>query len=118
MTDVDDEDKLFIKTCQRFNLYVKCYCRSIELFYIYILYSGMIWILHWRDWSRTFNISVYCQDLNATHISDSLKEINSDHKYLRCTDLQDDNFKVMHTNIELDKLDPAYTERELYKKYH
>ena len=28
-----------------------------------------------------------------------LKEVNGDHKFLRCTDLRDNNFEVMHSAI-------------------
>ena len=33
-----------------------------------------------------------------------MKEGNGDQKYLRCTDLQDNNFEVMNSEIALDKV--------------
>ena len=33
-----------------------------------------------------------------------LKEFNGDHKFLRCPDLRDNNFGVLHSAIELDKV--------------
>ena len=41
------------------------------------------------------------------------KEGNVDRKYLRCSDLQDNNFEVMHTAIVLNKIDIACVDREL-----
>ena len=34
-----------------------------------------------------------------------MKEGNGDHKYLRCTDLQDKHFEVLQKYIALDKID-------------
>ena len=35
---------------------------------------------------------------------DILKEINGDHKYLRCPGLQDNNFKVLRSDIAMYKV--------------
>ena len=44
-----------------------------------------------------------------------LKEVNGNHKYLRCTDIWDNNFEVMLLAIKLYKIDPMCAETVKYK---
>ena len=44
-----------------------------------------------------------------------LKEGNGHHKFLRCPDLRDNDFEVLHSEITLDKVDLEFAQTIKYK---
>ena len=86
-------------TCDCCDGFVTCSGRSGELLYITFIHSVLSTIGLYSEELAPENFSFQWPDRTQTQLTHQkiLKEGNGDQKYLRCIDIQDNNFEVMHS---------------------
>ena len=91
---MDEDDNKFKIICQRCNDFVTCSGRRGKLIYINFLHAGMSTLGLYPEEVVSENFCFrWPPRTKMQHIYQNLlKEVNSDHKYLRCTDIQDTKF--------------------------
>ena len=114
---MDEYDNKFRITFQRCNGFVIWSGSSGELLYMNFLHSGMSTLGLYPE--ELVQENLYFQWPSRTKIQCMykrlLKEVNGDHKYLRCTYIQDNNFDLLRSEIALDKFDLECAETVKYK---
>ena len=108
---LEDDDKPFKTTCKQYIGFLIFSGKIGELLYIIFIHAGV------------YNIGLYPKDIVPENFhchwpgrtktkriyQRLLKEVNANHRYLRCTDLRNKNFEVSFPVITLDKVDLVCT---------
>ena len=109
----DYDAKPFKITCRHCTGYVRFSIKSGELLYITFIHEGMAIIRiypeeidpEYLSFQWTIKTTMHCIYQRL------LKEVNGDHKYLRCLCIKDKHFNIMCTDIALDRVNLAWEEK-------
>ena len=109
---MEEDNNIFKITFQRCNGFVTCKDWSGELLQITCFYAGLSTLGRYPEEIGQENIYFQwpARTKHQRMYQRFLKEGNGDHSILRCPDLQDSNFEVLSSTIELYKVNLEFAE--------